>query len=214
MNSQQNSPSAQSARSPWASPFQHRGASPDQHPSNDYPSAWRGGRCIATIQLLSLLIAIATLVVGCDTSDLTNQQNTERARPSTSDDSSAWPEQDLAAFIFRNLDLSTFRNSTGPKRTDETSFPELGISMTSATPDIAEHNGPDWLYRLEILRRQDFNGDGYEEVAVCFSDFAQNGGSYATRTPLTLINRNGRVIAIDFEVSSHNRNHLCSKYRG
>jgi hypothetical protein len=111
-----------------------------------------------------------------------------------------WPSTDLAEFVFTRLDLTTFRNSTGPKREPGARFfSDLGIRPTKVSADEAMHDG-DWLYAVLVLERRDFNGDQVEEVAICFTDSAQNGGTYSTQKPLLLQLVGRRAIALDFEI--------------
>jgi hypothetical protein len=69
-----------------------------------------------------------------------------------------------------------------------------------------------WLYDIRVLGRGDFNGDGEEEVAICFVDEARNGGSYRTSEPLLLKLAAGRVFAIDFDVEGEPGFESCPRY--
>jgi hypothetical protein len=92
--------------------------------------------------------------------------------------SAGWPNTGLAAFVFTHLDLTTFRNSTGGQRNPgDRFFSDLGIHPTQRSDSVATHDGEEWRYTVRVLARRDFNGDGAEEVAICFTDQAQNGGS-------------------------------------
>lgn len=118
------------------------------------------------------------------------------------------PEQDAARFLVDYLDLATFRNSLGPRRTAvNRTFTTLGIapSFVSETTVVLEDD--DWYYSLEILRRTDINRDGIEDLEVCFVDRAKQG-TYATQHPILLTRyaASGYVVALQFEVDG------CERY--
>lgn len=111
-----------------------------------------------------------------------------------------WPVRDVAMFIFDRLDLSTFRNSTGPRREpQQRTFRDLGILPTRVTDTHIVSEDNNWYYEVEILGQRDFNGDGVEEVAICFRDEAKRG-SYRTQSPLLLQLIGHRVVALHFAI--------------
>lgn len=151
------------------------------------------------VRFSSLLLVIAH-GLGCSPND-----RVEPAGERRGDDTvyAAWPSTDLAEFVFARLDLTTFRNSTGPKREPgQRFFSDLGIRPTEISEAAATHDGEDWLYSVLVLGRRDFNGDGFEEVAICFNDKAQNGGTYNTQKPLLLQLFGRRAVALDFEIDT------------
>lgn len=88
-----------------------------------------------------------------------------------------------ATVVGRNLDLTSFPNSTGPrhepgKRTPEeyelTKIAGSGTLVTFAKPDGS------WQMSLEIL------GSRPGHVLACFRDQARNGGSYNVQQALDL----------------------------
>jgi hypothetical protein len=132
------------------------------------------------------------------------------AAPDSAESPGDWPERDLPAFVFAHLDLTSFRNSTGPsRRTGQRLFAELGIHPTETSDSTASSLSDGWFYRIRVLERRDFNGDGVDEVAVCFWDEARNGGSYRVQQPLLLQLVAGRAIALDFEIGGEGEGASC-----
>lgn len=88
-----------------------------------------------------------------------------------------------AADILQGLDMTSFRNSTGPLRVEgwrrpaDWSFSALTVSEETA---YLERPG-DWKIGLKILRT---TTDG---VIACFYDRAQNGGRYAAQQALRIV---------------------------
>ncbi|HEX2205030.1 MAG TPA: hypothetical protein VHG91_17095 [Longimicrobium sp.] len=136
-----------------------------------------------------------------------------------------WPDRHLASFIFERLDPASFRNSTGPRREPgDRTLRDHGV----APPDFvaedrvvsgykcsqAVESEGCWLYGIHVLGRRDFNGDGEDEVAICFVDDAHNGGSYRTIQPLLLKLAGGRVFAIHFDVEGKPGIGGCLRYPG
>lgn len=98
-----------------------------------------------------------------------------------------------ASDLLAKLDLTSFPNSTGPRHLPSPSTPEVAgftqaneaegwASKTSAAEDS-------WRIGLRVLSVQ---GD---DVVVCFSDVAENGGTYFVQTVLTLTPTDGGYIA-------------------
>ncbi len=105
---------------------------------------------------------------------------------------SAWPASNLATFVFEHIDLASFRNSTGPRRRPEQRlFGDLGIKPTRTSETEAVFEGGDWSYSIRVLARRDFNGDGVQEVAICFADKAGQG-TYNVQQPLLVQVLEGR----------------------
>ena len=113
---------------------------------------------------------------------------------------STWPDRDLAKFVFEHLDLTSFRNSTGPRRRPgQRFFKDLNVHPDRVSETEAASTQGEWLYSVRILRTYDYSGDGRTEVLVCFSDVAQNGGSYSTISSYVLQFVDGRAIALAFD---------------
>jgi hypothetical protein len=110
-----------------------------------------------------------------------------------------WPTRDLPAFVFAHLDLTTFPNSTDHEA-GQRFFADFGIHPTESTDTTAISDTEEWMYRIELLGRRDYNRDGVVEVVVCFTDWARNGGTYRLQMPLILVLIGGRAIAIDYEI--------------
>lgn len=114
--------------------------------------------------------------------------------------------------MFTHLDLTTFRNSTGGQRSPgDHFFSDLGVHPTQASGTVATHDGEEWRYTVHVLARRDFNGDGLEEVAICFTDQARNGGSYNAQSPLLLQLIGGRAIALSFEIDGMAEAETCPR---
>ncbi len=94
------------------------------------------------------------------------------------------PSPDLsAADILLRLDLTSFRNSTGParaaglRRPQDWGFTELETADGAATLVRLA----DWAISLSIIRWTP------EGVIACFTDRARNGGSYAAQSALRIV---------------------------
>jgi len=165
----------------------------------------------------SLLLVIA-LGFGCRSNeqaapDMQAVAGVEPAGPGRGDDTghAEWPSTNLAEFVFTRLDLTTFRNSTGGQREPgQRFFTDFGVRPTEIAATVAKHGGEEWLYSVHVLGRRDFNRDGVEEVAVCFVDKAQNGGTYNTSKPLLLQLVGRRAVALDYEIDTEPEAESCS----
>lgn len=108
------------------------------------------------------------------------------------------------AFLVTYLDLASFRNSLGPRRNaGDHTFADLNISPTKVSATEVVFDSPDWYYSVRIIGRGDFNGDGIEDLEVCFVDRAKEG-SYDTQDPLILsrYNAEGYMIALNFSAQN------------
>ncbi|MBV7534231.1 hypothetical protein KW842_00490 [Duganella sp. sic0402] len=117
---------------------------------------------------------------------------------------SYFPDRDLGRFLSEKFDLATIRSSLGPRRTPaKRTFLDFGMKPSQVTEDSAVFLTPgDWLYELRIVGRGDFNGDGFEDLKVCFIDRALNGGTYNTAEAMLLTRYAdaGYVIALRYSV--------------
>lgn len=112
------------------------------------------------------------------------------------------PPTDIGVFLSRQLDLASFRNSLGPKRSStQRTFAALGIEPTKVTENGAEFDSDYWYYSIQVLRRADLNGDGIEDLELCFTDQAKHG-TYLSQEPLlvTRYSASGLVVALHFQV--------------
>jgi hypothetical protein len=82
-------------------------------------------------------------------------------------------------------------------------------SKASADALVYEIPG-EWLYELKVLARRDVNGDGIEDLEVCFIDHAMNGGTYSTSSGLLLTRytADGYAIALNFSLNDE----VCQEY--
>ena len=99
---------------------------------------------------------------------------------------SHFPRKDLGRFLAMEFDLASIRSSFGPRRLPaQRTFADFGMKPSTATDRGAVFDTPgDWFYALEVVGRRDVNRDGIEDLEVCFTDRAQNGGNYHTSTGL------------------------------
>jgi hypothetical protein len=67
----------------------------------------------------------------------------------------------------------------------------------------------DWFYEMRIVGRRDVNGDGIEDLEVCFVDRATNGGTYNSSQALliTRYSADSYAIALGFSVDG-----VCENY--
>jgi hypothetical protein len=153
-----------------------------------------------TLSKASILAIGVALVLPVEAADALSDSN--------------WPERDLARFVFERLDLSSFGNSTGPRRRPgQRFFRELGIHPNAVSDTEAASNDDEWSYSVQILGKADYNKDGVVDVLVCFHDMAQNGGSYFTRNPYVLQLIDGRAIALPFADDSRAEAARCRSAR-
>ena len=126
----------------------------------------------------------------------------------------AWPEQDLARFVFERLDISSFRNSTGPRRgPGQRLFGDLGVRPSRATETEAISEDGGWHYSVRILGKRDYNRDGLDEVLICFSDMALDGGTYNTRQHYVVQLVEGRAIALAYTQDGDAEESGCASSR-
>lgn len=112
------------------------------------------------------------------------------------------PSKDIEKFVVEKLDLSTFRNSFGPRREPGMrTFADFGLGPTTASNGIIEFKEDDWNYTVKILGRRDYNNDGIEDLAIRFTDRSLVG-SYRTESQLLLTrySNDGKLIAIAYEL--------------
>lgn len=125
---------------------------------------------------------------------------------------SYFPSKDLGRLLSERFDLATIRSSLGPRRTPaKRTFANLGMKPTHLTAEAVVFSIPgDWLYELRVVARGDFNGDGIEDLKICFVDHALNGGNYdvAQGLLLTRYSGDGYVIALSYSLE----NGLCPSY--
>jgi len=119
---------------------------------------------------------------------------------------SHFPQQNLGLFLAGHFDLVSIRSSFGPRRLAQRTFADFGMTPTTATETELVFDMPgDWYYRLAIVGRRDVNGDGVEDLEACFTDRAQNGGTYASAQGLviTRYEAHGYALALSFSAADH-----------
>jgi hypothetical protein len=126
----------------------------------------------------------------------------------------AWPEQDLARFVFEHLDISSFRNSTGPRRGRGQRFlSDLGVQPNRVTETEATADEGGWSYSVRILGKRDYNKDDVEEVLICFSDRSLEGGSYNSTKHLIVQLVEGRAVALAYTQDQEAEDAGCGSAR-
>jgi hypothetical protein len=115
---------------------------------------------------------------------------------------SYFPNKDLGQFLADKFDLSSIRSSFGPRRSPALrTFADFGMKPSKATGDVAVFETPgQWRYELKVLARGDVNGDGIEDLQVCFVDRALNGGTYDTSKAflVTRYSANDYAVALNY----------------
>lgn len=121
------------------------------------------------------------------------------------------PKEKIELCIVDNLDLSTFRSSFGPRRgAGQRTFKDLGETAPTISSGTIDFKSDDWSYTIRILGRRDYNGDGLEDIAVCFVDRALKG-TYNTSEPLLLTRyaASDRLIALAYQVADKSCPHVA-----
>lgn len=120
------------------------------------------------------------------------------------DPESHFPQTDVPQFLFDHLDVATFRSSLGPKRSiGQRTLASLSPPPTTVTADAVEILEEDWLRRLTVVDRGDFNRDGIEDLAVCLEDRSLRGTYRATTLLLvTRYSSTSPAIALHFAVDT------------
>lgn len=117
---------------------------------------------------------------------------------------SYFPDRDVGQFLAEKFDLASIRSSLGPRRSSaKRTFADLGIKPSTITKDaVVFLSEGDWHYELRIIGRRDVNGDGIEDLEVCFYDQALNGGSYNTAEGLliTRYSKDSYALALSFSL--------------
>ena len=124
--------------------------------------------------ILSVFICVLGIVPLCVIGDKENNTQME----------SFLPKDQVGKFLAANLDLTTFRNSFGPRRSPgQRHFADFGIKPTKVTEEVVEFDLEDWRYPIAIIERGDVNGDGLEDLVIRFTDQAKLG-TYASSEKL------------------------------
>ncbi len=117
---------------------------------------------------------------------------------------SYFPKQNLGQFLAEKFDLSSIRSSFGPRRSPALrTFSDFGMKPTMSTDSVLVFESPgNWRYELNVVGRRDVNGDGIEDLEVCFIDRALNGGTYNTSKGLliTRYSPDGYAIALSYSL--------------
>ncbi len=90
----------------------------------------------------------------------------------------AWPSKGLLLYVVAHLDVTTFRNSIGPRREPgKSSLHEYGFNVIHANELNADliNTSINWRMHFEMIKTTD------SYLLICFDDQAINGGTYHTR---------------------------------
>ncbi len=122
------------------------------------------------------------------------------------------PAKNLGPFLADKFDLASIRSSLGPRRSPSLcTFADFGMKPSKATENTLVFETPGrWLYELKIVGRRDVNGDGIEDLEVCFLDQALNGGTYLTSSGLlvTRYSADGYAVALNYSLNDG----VCQEY--
>ncbi|WP_420146204.1 hypothetical protein [Sphingobium sp.] len=92
-------------------------------------------------------------------------------------------KDDTVDSVLANLDLTSFQNSTGPRRVSgKKTFSDYGFTVIrkdklSAFMEMGSH---EWAMSFDVLSTTD------SQMTICFRDRARNGGSYNAVSALSL----------------------------
>lgn len=114
------------------------------------------------------------------------------------------PKENIEEFIVSKLDLSSFRNSFGPRRDPGMiHFKDFGERPTKISKNRIIFDSKDWYYQIDIVDIKDVNRDGLEDIIIDFYDKAKRG-SYNTleRLLLSRYGKQGNLIAIRYDVDN------------
>lgn len=125
---------------------------------------------------------------------------------------SHFPNKDLGLFLANKFDLASIRSSFGPRRSPALrTFADFGMSPSKATEDALLFDTPgEWRYELKIVARRAVNKDGVEDLEVCFTDRALNGGSYDTSKGLLITRYSAEAYAVALSYSLNDG--VCQEY--
>ena len=118
------------------------------------------------------------------------------------------PEKDIASYVVKHLDVTTFRSSIGPRReTGKTAFSDYGFKIISITPLTAELKSEElnWAMQIRVLRHT------ASSITICFHDVAENGGSYNAQSCLRLREapNSDKLIAVESDVKDERCPHFA-----
>lgn len=133
--------------------------------------------------------------------DKKSQPNSPKSENNISKQQKLIPDENIENFIVQNLNLSSFRNSFGPRRLPGMRrFSGFGIKPTKISDGLIVFDTSDWKYTIKILRKGDENGDGIEDLVITFIDSAKHGTYHTSNNyVLSRFSEKGDLVAIAFE---------------
>ena len=118
---------------------------------------------------------------------------------------SHFPQQGLGQFLAEQFDLASIRSSFGPRRKPEQrSFADFQLKPTRVTDTLVEFAQPNWFYQMVVTDRRDINGDGIEDLAICFTDKAVGAGTYDAHKALVVTRyaADALAVALDYSIDA------------
>ena len=129
---------------------------------------------------------------------LTFRATARAAEPPTG--KSFLPASEISRLIVDRLDITTFRNSLGPRRQPGMRhFADLGLKPTKISDSAIEFDEAGFSHTIAVLERGDKNRDGLEDLVIQIAEKASKG-SYKDSQKLlvTRFSETGDLIAIAF----------------
>jgi hypothetical protein len=113
-----------------------------------------------------------------------------------------FPQHGLGQFLAENFDLASIRSSFGPRRSrEQRTFAHFKLKPSVASDDNVEFESDTWFYQLRVKRRADINGDGVEDLEVCFQDRALGGPTYQSQQGLLITRYSSSQYAVALSFS-------------
>lgn len=116
-----------------------------------------------------------------------------------------FPANGIGQFLVEQFDLASIRSSFGPRRSPALrTFADFQLIPTKATDSVLEFESANRFYRLRIAGRRDVNGDGIEDLEVCFTDEARGGANYYSQQSLliTRYSPHEYAVALNYSVDA------------
>lgn len=110
------------------------------------------------------------------------------------------PQSGIGQLIVDRLDITSFRNSLGPRRSPgQRYFADIGLKPISVNDNLVDLSEPDWKHTIRITERRDVNSDGIEDLVLVWVDHSNSGNYIGADTLLvTRYTANGDLIALAF----------------
>jgi len=111
-----------------------------------------------------------------------------------------FPSERSAQFVVERLDVTSFPNSMGPRREQgKTTLLDYGYGIVTYHGEkdvVLKSQERDWTIGVTVLSQ------GESGAVICWTDKAENGGSYNVQTALKVrLEANGRLKAMPDDVT-------------